>query len=253
MGRGLIRAGMLALPLLLAAGACAQAGELPPIIATADNAVPSCVKPDALMQFVSERNARQQPPRKIESRFEGIAALYRSLGECVARPPQQCVGVRWDYAFFQMLIETNYVTFLRPDGAPASVLPADNNFAGVGAAVPGKPGERFIDASTGVLAHLQHVLMYSTTRIPEPVAKRTRQVQDDVQSAMRRASTPDHVLRSCAYLDGDEQRPLRSGDSADGGKVCEPQLRPGRHQKTCVRCSRGRAASVMQGRSNTLT
>jgi hypothetical protein len=78
---------MLALPVLLAAGACAQAGELPPIIATADNAVPSCVKPDALMQFVSERNARQQPPRKIESRFEGIAALYRSFGECVARPP----------------------------------------------------------------------------------------------------------------------------------------------------------------------
>ena len=65
MGRGLIRAGMLALPVLLAAGACAQAGELPPIIATADNAVPSCVKPDAPMQFVSERNARQQPRAKL--------------------------------------------------------------------------------------------------------------------------------------------------------------------------------------------
>jgi hypothetical protein len=181
---------MLLPALLLLAGACAQAGELPPIIATADNAVPSCVKPEALMQFVSERNARQQPPRKIESRFEDIAALYRSLGECVARPPQQCVGVRWDYAFFQMLIETNYLTFLRPDGAPASVLPADNNFAGVGAAVPGRPGERFVDVTTGVLAHLQHVLMYSTTRIPEPVAKRTRQVQDDVQSSMRRLQRP---------------------------------------------------------------
>jgi hypothetical protein len=41
-----------------------------------------------------------------------------------------------------------------------------------------------------VLAHLQHVLMYSTTRIPEAVAKRTRQVQDDVQSAMRRLQRP---------------------------------------------------------------
>jgi hypothetical protein len=190
MGRGLIRAGILLLPLLIVAGACAQAAELPPIIATTDNAVPSCVKPNALMQFVLERNARQQPPRKIESRFEGIAALYRSLGECVASPPQQCVGVRWDYAFFQMLIETNYLTFLRPNGAPASVLPADNNFAGVGAAVSGKPGERFTDMTTGVLAHLQHVLMYSTTRIPEPVAKRTRQVQDDVQSSMRRLQRP---------------------------------------------------------------
>jgi uncharacterized protein YukE len=32
--------------------------------------------------------------------------------------------------------------------------------------------------------------MYSTTRIPEPVAKRTRQVQDDVQAIMRRLQRP---------------------------------------------------------------
>jgi hypothetical protein len=89
-----------------------------------------------------------------------------------------------------MLIETNYLTFLRPGGAQASVVPGDNNFAGVGAAVSGKPGERFKDVDTGVLAHLQHVLMYSTTRIPEPVAKRTRQVQDDVQDVMRRLRRP---------------------------------------------------------------
>jgi hypothetical protein len=96
------------------------------------------------------------------------------------------VGVRWDYAFFQMLIETNYLTFLRPGGASASVTASDNNFAGVGAAISGKPGERFKDVDTGVLAPLQHVLMYSTTHIPEPVARRTRQVQDDVQEIMRR-------------------------------------------------------------------
>ena len=41
-----------------------------------------------------------------------------------------------------------------------------------------------------MLAHLQHVLMYSTTRIPDPVAHRTRQVQDDVQDAMRRLHRP---------------------------------------------------------------
>jgi hypothetical protein len=41
-----------------------------------------------------------------------------------------------------------------------------------------------------VLAHLQHVLMYSTTRIPQPVAKRTRQVQADVQAVMRRLHRP---------------------------------------------------------------
>jgi len=66
----------------------------------------------------------------------------------------------------------------------------DNNFAGVGAAITGKPGEHFNDAATGVLAHLQHVLMYSTTRIPDPVAKRTRLVQNDVQAIMRRLHRP---------------------------------------------------------------
>jgi len=32
--------------------------------------------------------------------------------------------------------------------------------------------------------------MYSTTRVPNPVAKRTRQVQDDVQVVMRRLHRP---------------------------------------------------------------
>jgi len=187
MGRDLIRAGLV---LLLLAGTNLRAATLPPIIATADNTVPGCVTPSALMKFVAQRNAQQHPPLRIEPRFQDIASHYQEVGQCVARPPQQCVGVRWDYAFFQMLLETNYLTFLRPDGMPASVTANDNNFAGVGAAVSGKPGERFKDVATGVLAHLQHVLMYSTTRIPEPVAKRTRQVQDDVQAVMRRLHRP---------------------------------------------------------------
>jgi hypothetical protein len=113
----------LSLLFLISAGAGATA--LPPIIADADNTVPKCVTPAALMQFVAERNARHQPPPKIASRFEGIASRYQSVGQCVARPPQNCVGVRWDYAFFQMLIETNYLTFLRPGGTPASVTADD--------------------------------------------------------------------------------------------------------------------------------
>jgi hypothetical protein len=168
----------------------ALAASLPAIIANADNPVPKCVAPAALMDFVAERNARRQPPRAIEPRFENLAALYQRFGQCVDRPPKQCVAVRWDYAFFQMLIETNYLTFRRPDGAPGGVPASDNNFAGVGATVPGKPGEHFKDVATGVLAHLQHVLMYSTTRIPSPIAKRTRQVQDDVQKIMRKLHRP---------------------------------------------------------------
>jgi hypothetical protein len=139
---------------------------------------------------VAATNAARAVPRVIEPRFAHIASLYQRIGVCVARPPEKCVGVRWDYAFFQMLIETNYLTFRRPDGAPAGVPASDNNFAGLGATISGRAGEHFNDAQTGVLAHLQHVLMYSTTRIPQPVAKRTRRVQSDVQEIMRRLHRP---------------------------------------------------------------
>ncbi len=174
---------------LLLTGAT-NAAALPPILASADNPVPKCVRPDALMDFVAEHNAQRQPPRTIEPRYSNLAALYQNIGRCVVRAPEKCVAVRWDYAFFQMLIETNFLTFRRPDGASAAVVPGDNNFAGVGATVSGRPGERFKDIPTGVLAHLQHVLMYSTARVPNPVAARTRRVQDDVQEAMRRLHRP---------------------------------------------------------------
>ena len=178
---------LFALLLLPSAG---YAAALPRILAGADNPVPNCVQPAALMDFVAERNAQRTPPHAIDQRFSNLASLYQHIGQCVARPPDRCVAVRWDYAFFQMLIETNYLTFRRPNGTPAAVVPTDNNFAGVGATISGKPGERFKDIATGVLAHLQHVLMYSTTRVPKPVAQRTRQVQDDVQEAMRRLHRP---------------------------------------------------------------
>ena len=183
-----LRAFLMSVLAFAAGEACAA--SLPPIIASATNAVPACVRPAALMQFVEERNAARHPAQAIDPRFSDLASRYQRLGQCVARGPEKCVGVRWDYAFFQMLIETNYLTFRRPDGVPGGVPPQDNNFAGVGATVRGKPGERFKDVETGVLAHLQHVLMYSTTRVPDPVAKRTRLVQEDVQEHMRRLHRP---------------------------------------------------------------
>src|ERR1700755_2854835 len=88
----------------------ALAPALPSIIASADNAVPDCVKPAALMQFVAERNATHNPPRQADPRFSDLASFYQKIGTCVARAPDKCVGVRWDFAFFQMLIETNYLT-----------------------------------------------------------------------------------------------------------------------------------------------
>ena len=112
---------LLALLALLMLPSAGHAAALPRIVASADNPVPKCVAPEALMDFVAERNARHSPPRAIEPRFANLAALYQRIGQCVDRSPEQCVAVRWDYAFFQMLIETNYLTFRRPDGAPAGV------------------------------------------------------------------------------------------------------------------------------------
>src|SRR5690606_12546573 len=40
------------------------------------------------------------------------------------------------------------------------------------------PGERFPDISTGTRAHIEHLVMYSGTRVENPVAERTRNVQD---------------------------------------------------------------------------
>jgi hypothetical protein len=148
------------------------------------------VQPYALLDFVKTTNAHRRIPRDIDPRFEHIASLYQRIGQCVSRPPNACVGVRWDYAFFQMLIETNYLTFRRPDGTLAAVPASDNNFAGLGATVSRRPGEHFDNVETGVLAHLQHVLMYSATPIAHPVAKRTQLVQQDVQDIMRRLDRP---------------------------------------------------------------
>lgn len=184
----MLRCGVvLALLLLPCAG---EAAELPRILASADNQVPKCVVPAALMEYVDTRNAHLSTPRKIDPRFATVASLYQRLGTCVSRAPDKCVGIRWDYAFFQMLLETNFLTFRAPGGRIGGVLAQDNNFAGVGATVPGRRGEIFKDVQTGVLAHLQHVLMYSLTPIPNPVAQRTRQVQSDVQDELRRLHRP---------------------------------------------------------------
>jgi hypothetical protein len=78
----------LLLTLLLLPGV-AHAAALPRIVASADNPVPRCVAPAALMDFVAERNAQHVPPRTIEPRFANLAALYQRIGQCVARPPEQ--------------------------------------------------------------------------------------------------------------------------------------------------------------------
>lgn len=158
-------AAVIAALTIAGAASTALAGP-PPIRITPDNRVPACATPDALMAFLRERNPR------VERRYRDIAKWYRHHGEAW--------HVRWDYAFFQMAIETNFLSYRAPNGRMGDVDPRQNNFAGIGATGGGVPGDAYPDVNTGVLAQIQHLVAYSGERLAEPVAPRTRLKQDDI-------------------------------------------------------------------------
>lgn len=144
----------------------AEAGSPPPIRSSDANAVPACVTPDRMMSFIGERNARLEP------RYKDIASFYKRFGEQW--------HVRWDYAIFQMILETNYLTYRQGNGRRGDVWESQNNFAGIGATGRGARGESFADVETGVHAQIQHLVAYSGEMLDEPVAKRTRENQDEI-------------------------------------------------------------------------
>jgi hypothetical protein len=61
-------------------------------VAGLSNAVPRCVTPGRLMAFLKQRNP------ELDERYDGIATEYMRHGERL--------GLRWDYAFYQMVVET---------------------------------------------------------------------------------------------------------------------------------------------------
>ena len=144
------------------------ANAAPAIRTDPANAVPGCVTPVRLMAFLAERNPG------LDARFKDIANHYRYFGDAWR--------VRWDYAFFQMVLETNYLTFRRPGGVRGDVDARQNNFAGIGATGGGVAGDRFATVATGVHAQIQHLVAYSGERLAAPIASRTRLKQDDIIS-----------------------------------------------------------------------
>ncbi len=146
--------------------------ETPEIRLTAVNTVPKCVTPDRLMAFMTGQND------KLDPKFQTIASDYKRHGDALK--------IRWDFAFYQMLLETNYLKFRRGDGNPGDVKPRQNNFAGIGATGGGVPGDSYPDVSTGVLAQMQHLVAYSGERVDNPVAPRTRDVQDGIVAQSKR-------------------------------------------------------------------
>jgi hypothetical protein len=161
----------------------AAAAELPGIKSTASNAVPECATPGRLMAFLKNRN------QGLAERYDGLATEYMRHGEDL--------NIRWDYAFFQMMLETGNLTY------KGDVKPEQNNFAGLGATGRGARGESFADISTGVRAHLQHVLMYGGEKIESPVAERTRNIQEwgvlvDWQKTIKTPITYTHLAKKWA-------------------------------------------------------
>ncbi|MEO0617679.1 MAG: glucosaminidase domain-containing protein [Pseudomonadota bacterium] len=148
----------------VAISSVASAAITPAIQLSSTNTVPACVTPSRLMAYLKRRN------KKLPKRFNSVASEYLKHGKDL--------GVRWDYAFFQMIVETNYLKYRRANGSWGDVRPHQNNFAGIGATGGGVPGEKFRSVSDGVRAHIQHIKMYSGERIQRPVAKRTKLVQD---------------------------------------------------------------------------
>ena len=200
--------------ILLGAGS-AGAKVLPPVETGIGNQVPDCVTPERLMAFLVGRNPR------LDRRFGRLGRHYARYG--------RQLGVRWDVAFFQMMVETAGLTFRRVDGQPGDVRPGDNNFAGLGAVGDGRPGEVFATPADGVRAHIEHVLHYAGRTISKPVALRTRKVQEwrvlaawHRQFSARRITYSDLAFRwapgNVAYLETIVRLALQFQDRYCGGR-----------------------------------
>lgn len=154
----------LAVAVAMLPAASGWAADMPAIKTSDANKVPDCVTPGRLTAFLRARN------EKLDPRFEKIAVEYMRRGEEL--------GLRWDYTFYQMVLETGHLSYRGDRGRRGDVSPAQNNFAGIGATGSGASGESFPDVATGVLAHMQHVLLYAGETVDSPVAERTRKVQE---------------------------------------------------------------------------
>lgn len=197
----------------------------PKIRTSPQNAVPACVTPQRLMAFLKLRNSNLAP------RFAAIADWYKLHGEAW--------HVRWDYAFFQMAVETNFLTFKRGDGSWGDARPNQNNFAGLGTTGGGVPGDSYPDVSTGVLAQIQHLVVYSGQRIPNPVGARTKLKQDDIIEATaskkgrmtfadlaRRWAADKHYGAAIEWVAGNYRKNFCSGTAANDAAPQQPPAAP---------------------------
>lgn len=102
------------------------------------------LSPEQMNQYVKEIN-----PNALE-----LGNDYLKFGEYY--------GIRGDIAFAQALHETDFFRFT------GVVKPSQNNFCGLGATGSDNSGASFKTPSEGVLAHVQHLFAYASTKpLPE--------------------------------------------------------------------------------------
>lgn len=219
---------MPAFLLTMAFAAPAVAGDLPAIKTSDRNNTPECATPGRLMAFLEGRNG------KLDNKYSGIATEYMRHGEQL--------GLRWDVAFFQMLVETGNLTFT------GIVKPSQNNFAGLGAIGGKERGETFADVSTGVRAHLEHLLMYSGQHVENPVAERTRKVQEwgvltKWQKSIKGPMTFEQLTKQWAPGSRGYRRDIESVNESFYDDACK---KPDPHPELVAeaRAGRGPAADV---------
>ncbi len=206
------------------------AASLPAIKTTASNQVPACTTPGRLGSFLKSRHP------SLDRRFEDIAMYYMRHGEDL--------GIRWDMAFYQMVVETNTLRYT------GDVDADQNNFAGLGATGGGVKGEYFKTVSDGVRAHLEHVLMYTGTHIENPVAERTRKVQEwkilvPYRRSIRGPLTYTHIGRKWAPNDRGYSADIKAISDVFMRSFCNiPDPRP--EWVALARGERGKAVASKQ-------
>ena len=106
------------------------------------------VTKDQLIRFIRRTN----PLPRLACSLEELVDLYYE--EATAE------GIRPDLALGQAVLETGYFRY------GGDVVPEQNNYAGIGTTGNGEPGVWFDSPRIGVRAHIQHLLVYATTREP---------------------------------------------------------------------------------------
>ncbi|WP_163527412.1 N-acetylmuramoyl-L-alanine amidase [Halobacillus ihumii] len=124
-------------------------------------------------------------------------------------------GIRGDVAFAQALHETDYFRFT------GVVNEGQNNYAGIGATGPDNSGASFDTPKEGVLAHLQHLYAYASTKpLPDGYP-----LVDPRFDLVTRGSAPDWVgLNGKWAVPGDRYGQLILGLYEDMVKVSIQQL-----------------------------